>query len=188
MGWRLGKKGDAEFILPHIIDGPSNRSEIKRRFRDKIEIVKVRPDFIKAITKGRGVFSLYHSKLSIIVPKGWEARTYKFTNTGGNTTVSVSHTYYSGEVIPKGTGVLFRSIEPKFPEFFRAELTDRSEFIDTENDLKGFNDERTFPKVGYIEYSYKLGSNGVVSWYPEDNHELRWRGPYRTYLLLKSDK
>lgn len=112
------------------------------------------------------------------------ARTYKFTNQGGDTTVSVSHTYSPGDVVPKGTGVLIESSKPRL---LRLEVTDRSGFIDNENDLIG-PDNIPWPFMGDL-YKYSREGNGVIWYRMGQFNRLLWKPihPY-AYLIRNPNK
>jgi hypothetical protein len=112
-----------KFVLGHDKNG-----NIHLYYRDVYDGVKIKMSTI-------GYSTLYYSDRNLVVPEGIVATTYCVKDEN----LSVSHTYHTGEVIPRGEAVVLQGSAGDYDFLY----SDESGFDDPENQLRGSDDVST---------------------------------------------
>ena len=126
-----------------------------------------------------GYSTLYYGTLNLVVPAGVTAYTYSYDGA----TIEESKTYYEGDVIPAGTGVVLQANAGTY-EFV---VTTEAGVEDPDNALKGSDEaEQTTGGGVYYALSTKGGANIGFYWMAEGGAAFT-NGAHKAYLALPSN-
>lgn len=142
------------------LDGTFDLVAIPIVYNDKKELAIIGMDLKQTIGKA-GYTTSYYSAISMVVPEGVTASTYKM----GNGSATVSKEYKAGDVIPAGEAVVLNGAAGEYT----FSVTTDAATVDPNNELKGV-DAETALTADASKYFYRLSLNakeepGTIGFY-----------------------